>query len=171
VQRLEFYSADDLVTIVKRSAEILEVGMDDKGAYEIARRSRGTPRITNRLLRRVRDFAQVKGDGRITETIAQQALNMLDVDDRGFDMMDRKLLLTIIEKFDGGPVGIDSLAAAIGEERDTIEDVLEPFLIQQGFVMRTPRGRTATKLAYQHFGFQAPGAATSAPSLDLFEGK
>ncbi len=152
VQRLEFYTADELVSIVKRTAGILGVELDHEGAMEIARRSRGTPRITNRLLRRVRDYAQVKADGKIDSDIAQRALEMLDVDKCGFDMMDRKLMLVIMEKFDGGPVGLDSLAAAIGEERDTIEDVLEPYLIQQGFMMRTPRGRVATNSAYQHFG-------------------
>ncbi len=152
VQRLEFYCAEDLTHIVLRSANILNVNVETAGAEEIARRSRGTPRIANRLLRRVRDYAEVKASGLITQEIARKALNMLDVDQNGFDMMDRKLLLSVIEKFDGGPVGLDSLAAAIGEERDTIEDVLEPFLIQQGFLMRTPRGRVATKNAYLHFG-------------------
>ena len=152
VQRLEFYHQDDLIQIVKRSAKILGVKLDDEGAIEIAKRSRGTPRITNRLLRRVRDYAEVKSDGHISGDIAERALNMLDVDVEGFDMMDRKLLLAIMQKFDGGPVGVESLAAAIGEERGTIEDVLEPFLIQQGFLMRTPRGRTATQQAYRHFG-------------------
>lgn len=169
VQRLEFYTTDDLIKIVTRSAGILGVKIDDAGAREIAARSRGTPRITNRLLRRVRDFAQVKADGEITAAVAQQALDLLDVDASGFDMMDRKLLLTIIEKFEGGPVGLDSLAAAIGEERDTIEDVLEPFLIQQGFIMRTPRGRVATANAYRHFGLATSGATTKSPTaLDLF---
>ncbi|NQY27437.1 MAG: Holliday junction branch migration DNA helicase RuvB [Piscirickettsiaceae bacterium] len=152
VQRLEFYNAEDLSTIVQRSARIFNVELDVAGANEIARRSRGTPRIANRLLRRVRDYAEVKFDGKITVEIARQALNLLDVDDNGFDMMDRKLLLAIIEKFDGGPVGVDNLAAAIGEERGTIEDVLEPFLIQEGFIMRTPRGRIATKRAWLHLG-------------------
>jgi holliday junction DNA helicase RuvB len=152
VQRLEFYSVSDLTHIVKRSASILQVAIDEKGAIEIAKRSRGTPRIANRLLRRVRDFADVKADGKVTESVAHLALDMLDVDLQGFDVMDRKLLLAMIEKFDGGPVGLDSLAAAISEERGTIEDVLEPFLIQQGFIHRTPRGRVATQLAYQHFG-------------------
>ncbi len=155
VQRLEFYSVQDLCTIVTRSAHILEVKLDPDGAREIARRARGTPRIANRLLRRVRDYAEVKSDGRVTGRVAGQALDMLDIDSHGFDMMDRKLLLSMIEKFDGGPVGVDSLAAAIGEERDTIEDVLEPFLIQQGFMMRTPRGRVATRNAYLHFGLKA----------------
>jgi Holliday junction DNA helicase RuvB len=152
VQRLEFYSVPDLLHIVKRSAHILNLVIDEAGAREIAQRSRGTPRIANRLLRRVRDFAEVKAQGQINRTIADKALDLLEVDHQGFDMMDRKLLLTVIEKFSGGPVGLDSLAAAIGEERSTIEDVLEPFLIQQGFLMRTPRGRVATAHAYQHFG-------------------
>lgn len=152
VQRLEFYTVPDLVQIVKRSASILKVPIDEKGAEEIARRSRGTPRIANRLLRRVRDFAEVKGDGRIEAKVADRALDLLDVDKEGFDMMDRKLLLAVLDKFSGGPVGVDSLSAAIGEERGTIEDVLEPFLIQQGFLMRTPRGRIATDRAYAHFG-------------------
>ncbi len=155
VQRLEFYSVADLCTIVSRSARILEVKLDAEGAHEIARRARGTPRIANRLLRRVRDYAEVRADGRVTGKVASQALDMLDIDPHGFDMMDRKLLLSMIEKFDGGPVGVDSLAAAIGEERDTIEDVLEPFLIQQGFMMRTPRGRVATRNAYLHFGLKS----------------
>ncbi len=152
VQRLEFYNATDLTHIVKRTSNILNVIIDEHGASEIAKRSRGTPRIANRLLRRVRDFAEVKADGEISKTVAHGALDLLNVDHYGFDVMDRKLLLSMIEKFDGGPVGLDSLAAAIGEERDTIEDVLEPYLIQQGFVMRTPRGRVATKQAYLHFG-------------------
>ena len=152
VQRLEFYNLEDLTRIVIRSAKILNLQIDEQGAREIARRSRGTPRIVNRLLRRVRDYAEIKSDGMINQEVADKALNMLEVDNRGFDMMDRKLLLTIIDKFSGGPVGLDTLAAAIGEERDTIDDVLEPFLIQQGFIQRTPRGRIATKHAYQHFG-------------------
>jgi Holliday junction DNA helicase RuvB len=152
VQRLEFYNPTDLTHIVKRTSNILNVNIDEYGANEIAKRSRGTPRIANRLLRRVRDFAEVKADGAISKTVAHGALALLNVDHYGFDVMDRKLLLSMIEKFDGGPVGLDSLAAAIGEERDTIEDVLEPYLIQQGFVMRTPRGRVATKQAYLHFG-------------------
>jgi Holliday junction DNA helicase RuvB len=156
VQRLEFYDLADLTHIVKRSAQIVGLPIDDGGAREIAKRSRGTPRIANRLLRRVRDYAEVKSDGKITAQVADMSLNLLDVDDKGFDNMDRKLILAIIEKFDGGPVGLDSIAAAIGEERDTIDDVLEPFLIQQGFIQRTPRGRTATKLAYQHFGLVKP---------------
>lgn len=154
VQRLEFYNADDLSIIVQRSAGIFNVELDISGANEIARRSRGTPRIANRLLRRIRDYAEIKFDGKITAEVARQALELLDVDDNGFDMMDRKLLLAIIEKFEGGPVGVDNLAAAIGEERGTIEDVLEPFLIQQGFIMRTPRGRVATKRAWQHLGLK-----------------
>jgi Holliday junction DNA helicase RuvB len=167
VQRLEFYSIEDLTHIVTRSARILALKIDPEGAKEIASRSRGTPRIANRLLRRVRDFAEVKADGHISAGIARQAMDMLDVDKHGFDMLDRKLMLAVIEKFDGGPVGVDSLAAAISEERGTIEDVLEPFLIQQGFLMRTARGRMATKTAYQHFGFQPPKRE---PSADLFEG-
>ncbi|WP_120993451.1 Holliday junction branch migration DNA helicase RuvB [Stutzerimonas urumqiensis] len=168
VQRLEFYSIDDLATIVSRSAGILGLPIESHGAYEIARRARGTPRIANRLLRRVRDFAEVRGTGEITREIADQALNMLDVDERGFDHQDRRLLLTLIEKFDGGPVGVDSLAAAISEERHTIEDVLEPYLIQQGFMMRTPRGRVVTRHAYLHFGLNLPGRLVG-PSADLFD--
>ncbi len=156
VQRLEYYSDEDLARIVRRSAEILAIETDAEGAAEIARRSRGTPRIANRLLRRVRDFAQVRADGKIGREVADKALAMLKVDARGFDHMDRRLLSAVIEKFDGGPVGVESLAAAIGEERGTIEDVLEPFLIQQGYLMRTPRGRMATKTAYQHFGLRPP---------------
>lgn len=156
VQRLEFYTVDELAIIARRSARILGMEMDDSGALEIARRSRGTPRIANRLLRRVRDYAEVKGNGSVDAAVADSALSMLNVDNNGFDQMDRRLLLAIIEKFDGGPVGVDSLAAAIGEERGTIEDVLEPFLIQQGFLMRTSRGRMATRHAYDHFGLQSP---------------
>ncbi|WP_455203583.1 Holliday junction branch migration DNA helicase RuvB [Kaarinaea lacus] len=156
VQRLEFYNADDLTHIVQRSAGILKVVIDPAGAREIAKRSRGTPRISNRLLRRVRDFAEIKADGEITDAISARALDLLDVDVHGFDMLDRKLLLAVIDKFDGGPVGVDNLAAAIGEERGTIEEVLEPYLIQQGFLMRTPRGRVATANAYQHFGLTTP---------------
>jgi Holliday junction DNA helicase RuvB len=167
VQRLEFYGVDDLERIVKRSASILNAPIDDGGARRIAQRSRGTPRIANRLLRRVRDYAQVKADGSIDERIADAALNMLEVDPLGFDTLDRKFLMTIIERFDGGPVGIDSIAAAIGEERGTLEDVIEPFLIQQGFVVRTARGRVVTRASYLHFGLKAP--ATSAASLQLFE--
>lgn len=156
VQRLEFYSVEDLTSIVTRSAFCLNLELEDKAAFEVARRSRGTPRIANRLLRRVRDFADVRNDGIISADIAKQALSMLDIDDAGFDYLDRKLLTAVIERFDGGPVGLDNLAAAIGEERDTIEDVLEPYLIQQGFLQRTPRGRIATSLTYRHFGLQKP---------------
>ena len=156
VQRLEFYSAKDLEGITKRSAMILNLSIEDEGAKSIATRSRGTPRIANRLLRRVRDFAEVKGDGIVTEKIAAEAMNILQVDPNGFDAMDRRLLEAILKKFDGGPVGVDSLAAAIGEERGTIEDVLEPYLIQQGFMVRTARGRMATKTAYLHFGMEPP---------------
>ncbi|QHJ13700.1 Holliday junction ATP-dependent DNA helicase RuvB [Paraglaciecola mesophila] len=153
VQRLEFYNIKDLTQIVKRSAEFLALDLAEDGAIEIAKRSRGTPRISNRLLRRVRDYAEIKSDGQISSQVASAALDMLDVDKEGFDYMDRKLLTTIIEKFMGGPVGLDNLAAAIGEERDTIEDVIEPFLIQQGFLQRTPRGRIVSQRAYLHFGF------------------
>jgi Holliday junction DNA helicase RuvB len=156
VQRLEFYSVEDLTRIVVRSAGILKAPIDPQGAMEIARRSRGTPRIANRLLRRVRDYAEVRGNGLISEVTAGEALRMLDVDSNGFDLMDRKLLMMLIERFDGGPAGIDNLAAAIGEARDTIEDVIEPYLIQQGYLMRTPRGRVAGKLAYQHYGIKPP---------------
>ena len=152
VQRLEFYNASDLASIVQRSAQILDIGLDPEGAMEIARRARGTPRIANRLLRRVRDYAEVKADGYISAAVADRALDMLSVDQQGFDHLDRRLLLAMIEKFDGGPVGVDSLAAAISEERGTIEDVLEPYLIQQGFMLRTPRGRMVTRHAYLHFG-------------------
>ena len=158
VQRLEFYGTEDLEAIARRSAGILNLPIEDAGAHAIATRSRGTPRIANRLLRRVRDFAEVEGDGIVTAAVAENAMNVLQVDPHGFDAMDRRLLMTIIEKFDGGPVGVESLAAAIGEERGTIEDVLEPYLIQQGFMMRTARGRVATKNAYLHFGFKAPQA-------------
>lgn len=156
VQRLEFYQVKDLAWIVQRSAQILGIHLEEQGAAEIARRARGTPRIANRLLRRVRDYAEVKADGSITKKVADSALDMLDVDLHGFDMMDRKLLLAVIDKFNGGPVGIDSIAAAIGEESDTIEDVIEPYLIQQGFIMRTSRGRIATRNAYLHFGLTMP---------------
>ena len=162
VSRLEFYNTEDLATIVKRSAGLLNATIDGSGAFEIAKRSRGTPRVANRLLRRVRDFAQVKSSGAITATIADQALSLLEVDKEGFDLMDRKLLEAVIEKFDGGPVGLDNLAAAIGEAKDTIEDVLEPYLIQQGFLQRTPRGRIATAAAYQHFGKIAPTTSSNA---------
>jgi holliday junction DNA helicase RuvB len=167
VQRLEFYGVDDLERIVKRSASILNAPIDEGGARRIAQRSRGTPRIANRLLRRVRDYAQVKADGSINERIADAALNMLEVDPLGFDTLDRKFLTTIIERFDGGPVGIDSIAAAIGEERGTLEDVIEPFLIQQGFVVRTARGRIVTRASYLHFGLKAPERASA--NLPLFE--
>ncbi|MDD2769383.1 MAG: Holliday junction branch migration DNA helicase RuvB [Methylococcus sp.] len=160
VHRLEFYTVDELSQIVARSARILGSEITQQGALEVARRARGTPRIANRLLRRVRDFAQVMADGRITEEVAGRALEMLDVDPNGFDQLDRRLLLTMMEKFDGGPVGLDNLAAAIGEERGTIEDVLEPYLIQQGFIMRTPRGRIATRNAYLHFGLKPPQRTT-----------
>lgn len=154
IQRLEFYSVEELASIVSRSASILGTPMDNDGAVEIARRSRGTPRIANRLLRRVRDYSEVKADGTVNLDTASRALDMLSIDKNGFDHMDRRLLMTMIEKFDGGPVGIDSIAAAISEERDTIEDVLEPFLIQQGFIMRTPRGRVVTQFGYRHFGIK-----------------
>lgn len=153
-QRLEYYKIADLQNIVQRSADCLGLSMDADGALEVARRARGTPRIANRLLRRVRDYAEVKGNGHICVDIADKALNMLDVDAQGFDYMDRKLLLAIMEKFSGGPVGLDNMAAAIGEEKDTIEDVLEPYLIQQGYLQRTPRGRIATDRAYLHFGIE-----------------
>ncbi|PLR35391.1 Holliday junction branch migration DNA helicase RuvB [Chimaeribacter californicus] len=156
VQRLEFYQVADLQHIVGRSANCLGLSLSEEGAHQIARRARGTPRIANRLLRRVRDFAEVRSDGNIDGNVANKALDMLDVDAEGFDFMDRKLLLAIIDKFTGGPVGLDNLAAAIGEERETIEDVLEPFLIQQGFIQRTPRGRIATLHAYRHFGIARP---------------
>ena len=156
VQRLEFYGTEDLEAIARRSAGILNLPIEDAGAHAIATRSRGTPRIANRLLRRVRDFAEVEGDGVVTAAVAENAMNVLQVDPHGFDAMDRRLLKTIIDKFDGGPVGVDSLAAAIGEERGTIEDVLEPYLIQQGFMMRTARGRVETKTAYLHIGLEAP---------------
>jgi Holliday junction DNA helicase RuvB len=159
VARLEFYSQQDLAQIVRRSARLLKVSLEEDGAVEIARRARGTPRIANRLLRRVRDYAQVRADGSVTRPVAEAALKMLDVDALGLDVMDRKLLLAVIEKFSGGPVGIDNLAHAIGEESDTIEDVLEPFLIQQGYLQRTARGRVATLAAYRHFGIVAPAAA------------
>jgi holliday junction DNA helicase RuvB len=166
VQRLEFYAVEDLERIVTRSAAILGVSIDEAGAQRIAQRSRGTPRIANRLLRRVRDYAEVRADGRIDESIADAALDLLEVDREGFDTLDRKLLTAIIERFDGGPVGIDSLAAALGEERGTLEDVTEPFLIQQGFLVRTARGRMATRASYLHFGIKPPERAASLP---LFE--
>lgn len=167
VQRLEFYDADDLTLIVQRSAGILGVPIDEIGARRIAERSRGTPRIANRLLRRARDYAEVRGNGRIDGSLAIAALDLLEVDPKGFDTLDRKLLSTIIEKFDGGPVGIESLAAAIGEERGTLEDVIEPYLIQQGYVMRTARGRVVTKNAYAHFGLAPP--VRSHEALPLFD--
>ncbi len=167
VARLEFYSADELTRIVERSARLLEVGIDAAGAREVAARSRGTPRISNRLLRRVRDFAEVRADGSVTRKVADDALKMLDVDASGLDVMDRKLLRAVIDKFAGGPVGVDNLAAAIGEERDTIEDVLEPYLIQQGYLQRTLRGRVATALAYRHFGLAEPRTESA---RDLWDG-
>ena len=170
VLRLEFYNMEDLSSIVKRSAHILGVELDNHGAEEIAHRSRGTPRIANRLLRWVRDYAEVKADGRISREISGKALDLLNVDTHGFDHMDRKLLTTVIEKFDGGPVGVENLAAAIGEERDTIEDVIEPYLIQQGFLMRTPRGRVATANAYRHYGLIPPSSRNSKDANpDLFD--
>jgi Holliday junction DNA helicase RuvB len=170
VQRLEFYSVEDVCRIVHRSAHILNVTVDEPGARQVASRSRGTPRVANRLLRRVRDFAEVRGEGYIDEPIAAQAMDLLDVDVNGFDIMDRKLLLALIEKFDGGPTGVESLAAAISESRDTIEDVLEPYLIQQGFMMRTPRGRVATRHAYLHFGLTIPARTdTRQQNMPLFD--
>lgn len=168
VQRLEFYSTPDLEGIANRSAGILNLPIRDKGAYEIAKRARGTPRIANRLLRRVRDFAEVQADGVVSGEVAIRAMDMLQVDPHGFDAMDRRLLRTIIDKFDGGPVGVESLAAAVGEERGTIEDVIEPYLIQQGLMMRTARGRVATKNAYLHFGFKPP-VSNDAQELPLFD--
>jgi len=168
VQRLEFYSVEDLTGIVSRAAGILGLSTDDGGPARIAERARGTPRIANRLLRRVRDYAEVRADGCITAPVAEAALNMLEVDREGFDVLDRRMLLTIIEKFGGGPVGIESLAAAIGEERGTLEDVIEPFLIQQGFLMRTARGRVATRAAYLHFGLEAPASDPQSGSMPLF---
>ncbi len=165
VARLEFYTAEELSRIVKRSAGLLKVPIDHEGSLELARRSRGTPRIANRLLRRVRDYAQVKGDGSINLALADKALKMLDVDPLGFDVMDRKLLEAVIHRFGGGPVGLDNVAAAIGEESGTIEDVIEPYLIQQGFLQRTPRGRMATAAAWRHLGLVQPAR----PSDDLFE--
>jgi Holliday junction DNA helicase RuvB len=167
VQRLEFYTIDELAKIITRSASLLNITIEPNGALEIAKRARGTPRIANRLLRRVRDFAEVKGGGVVSELISVQALDMLKVDHNGFDALDRKLLLTMIENFGGGPVGLDTLSAAISEERGTIEDVLEPYLLQQGFIMRTPRGRVVTQHAYLHFGLKPPKPMGT--SLDLFE--
>ncbi|MCU0937393.1 MAG: Holliday junction branch migration DNA helicase RuvB [Gammaproteobacteria bacterium] len=169
VQRLEFYNETDLRAVIERSARILGVALAADGAVELARRARGTPRIANRLLRRVRDFAEVRADGTITAAVAEQALDLLEVDRRGLDGMDRRLLLAVLEKFQGGPVGVDSLAAAIGEERGTIEDVIEPYLIQQGFLMRTPRGRVATAHAWLYFGLSAP-ASDGPRTLELFAG-
>ncbi len=169
VQRLEFYQPAELARIVARSAGILGVDADEGGVMAVARRSRGTPRIANRLLRRVRDYAEVRGDGRVTETLANEALEMLEVDTFGLDLLDRKLLGAIMEKFDGGPVGVDNLAAAIGEERGTIEDVIEPYLIQQGFLMRTPRGRVATRAAWRHFGLELPSAMDEHAQAALFD--
>jgi len=168
VQRLEFYSTADLSTILRRAAGILGIQIDATGAMELAQRSRGTPRIANRLLRRVRDYAEVMADGHISAAVVSRAMKMLNVDAQGFDAQDRKLLLTIIEKFDGGPVGVDNLSAAIGEERGTIEDVLEPYLIQQGFLMRTPRGRMATRNAYLHCGLKPPASQSATDALELF---
>ncbi|MBS1200406.1 MAG: ruvB [Proteobacteria bacterium] len=168
VQRLEFYSVEDLTGIVRRAAGILGLSADEAGSVRIAERARGTPRIANRLLRRVRDYAEVRAQGHITAEVAEAALDMLEVDREGFDVLDRRMLLTIIEKFGGGPVGIESLAAAIGEERGTLEDVIEPFLIQQGFLMRTARGRVATRTAYLHFGLPAPSAEPGGGSMPLF---
>ncbi len=170
VQRLEFYPVPDLTQIVLRSAYILNITMDTAGAEEVARRSRGTPRIANRLLRRVRDYAEVKAGGQVTELVVKQALDFLKVDSQGFDVMDQKLLLALIEKFNGGPVGLESLAAFINEEKGTIEDVIEPYLIQQGFMLRTSRGRMATKHAYLHFGLKAPEKLQSSQNVSLFEG-
>ena len=165
VARLEFYTPEELARIVKRSAGLLGTPMDEEGGFELARRSRGTPRIANRLLRRVRDYAQVKGDGNITLDIANRALTMLDVDPQGFDVMDRKFLEALIHRFDGGPVGLDNIAASIGEESGTIEDVIEPYLIQQGYVQRTPRGRIATLAAYRHLGVTPPQTAGGPPDI------
>ena len=167
VQRLEFYEVSDLKRIVSRAASILEVEADEAGALEIAKRSRGTPRIANRLMRRVRDYAQVKGDGVISQQMAEKALDMLSVDEQGFDHLDRRFLLTLIEKFEGGPVGIDSLAAALSEERGTLEDVIEPYLIQQGLIIRTPRGRVVTNAAYRHFGLAPPKSVETGSNLSL----
>lgn len=171
VQRLEFYNVEDLCAIVMRAANILGVSSETEGAQQIARRARGTPRIANRLLRRVRDYAEVKSDGVVTEGVADKALNLLKVDRRGFDHMDRRLLLALIEKFDGGPAGVDSLAAAISEERDTIEDILEPYLIQQGYIARTPRGRIATRNAYQHFDIPYPQRSNKSSAEENLQSK
>ena len=168
VQRLDFYGVKDLARIALRSARILEVQVDEDGAWELARRSRGTPRVVNRLLRRVRDFAEVRGDGRVSAETARDALDMLEVDEAGFDVMDRRLLEAVVHKFDGGPVGVDNLAAVVGEERGTLEDVVEPYLIQQGYLVRTPRGRMATRHAWEHLGLEAPKEPSSPHSGDLF---
>ena len=168
-QHLEFYAAGELKQMVHRTAGIVELPTDDAGAREIAARSRGTPRIANRLLRRVRDYAQVKADGKVTETIAKAAMDLLEVDPHGFDTMDRRLMLAVIEKFDGGPVGIESLAAALGEERGTLEDVVEPYLIQEGFLQRSSRGRLATRAAYLHFGITLPASRSRPDAPDLFD--
>jgi Holliday junction DNA helicase RuvB len=168
-QHLEFYASSDLTQIVRRTAGILDLPIDDAGAREIAARSRGTPRIANRLLRRVRDYAQVKADGRVDERIAKAAMDLLEVDPHGFDTMDRRLLLAVIEKFDGGPVGVENLAAALGEERGTLEDVVEPYLIQEGFLQRTSRGRVASRAAYLHFGIDLPAARHRPDAPDLFD--
>jgi len=167
-QRLDFYNFEELAQIARRTAGILDLPIDEAGAREIAKRSRGTARVVNRLLRRVRDYAQVKADGRVDERVATAAMDLLEVDPHGFDAMDRKLLLTVIEKFDGGPVGIDSLAAAVGEERGTLEDVIEPYLIQEGYLARTSRGRIATRLAYVHFGIELPASREKPDVPDLF---
>lgn len=171
VARLDFYQTTDLLQIVTRSAHILNVPIDEQGATEIAQRSRGTPRIANRLLRRVRDYGEIKANGKLTQTVVKTALDFLEVDSLGFDIMDQKLLLALMEKFGGGPVGLDSLAAFINEERGTIEDVIEPFLIQQGFMIRTPRGRIATQFAYQHFGLKIPDRLAASHNLSLFDGQ
>ncbi len=168
-QHLEFYASSELTQIVQRTASILNLPIDESGAREIAGRSRGTPRIANRLLRRVRDYAQVKADGAVSQAVAKAAMDLLEVDPHGFDTMDRRLLLAVIEKFDGGPVGIESLAAALGEERGTLEDVIEPYLIQEGFLQRTSRGRQATRSAYQHFGIPVPGSRDRPDAPTLFD--
>ena len=169
VQRLEFYNCDELTQIVHRTASLLKLPIDNSGATEIASRSRGTPRIANRLLRRVRDYAEVEAEGSVTEPVARAAMDLLEVDPHGFDSMDRKLLMTVIDKFEGGPVGIESLAAAVGEERGTLEDVVEPYLIQEGFLQRTSRGRIATNNAYRHFDLQVPTSRESPDSPGLFD--
>ena len=165
--RLEFYGTDELNSIILRSAKILRIAIESEGAFEIARRSRGTPRIANCLLRRVRDYAEVRADGTISRDVADSALKMLDVDHKGFDGMDRKILSTIIEKYDGGPVGVETLAASVSEEKDTIEDVYEPYLIQEGFINKTPRGRLATRLAYEHLGIPYNSCSRQLKSTDI----